>query len=661
MAHEFFFIAPISPGCPFPYWSNSSTQPCDRLFISDSPGDAAAWRGGALAFSVSLFVLATLEFIGFVQSHVVRARQRGWRTKWSKEWLKLRSFKVRVMQFLVILLAINILRAVDPYGIFGLVPPPVARAAANASTVANACVGLLFDLSMSGVLLQLPLQRRGGLTVLAAVALTILACFEACDGVPGRVGAVCSTAADVSLGVIFSIGGLVAFAQSVPVWRRTAHACVAVHLDPASPVETAAAVTTTGAVIATSSAVIATSSGIALATPSAGRMTRPSIQGLPESRLGRTPTASVVTDGDAATPVFEASGAAALAEGGLAASADRGSSGGGPSGEIGGLSPVSACLPLTPSIIRVRAGSTPGEGGGGRSSAPQSSSPYLLSAPRRAPRNSFAVSEDTPAASDAALGDRSTPLPQQPQQQPEVFSTLRISAGPAAAAAAASRASTAADITSTSQVQRIYSKRLRPIRAVSAEPGGGGGGSGRDAPDRPLPLTARSAAARAVSAEGGAPPPLSGAAAGHSGGRCCGLPGLQLRLLAVSTVFYALQVAVASFALAVVPTEAALGDSLSSVVPLAPPAAVFARSGMLLSFWVVPPIVVLLTTDGHATGLVAVTARRWLRRLQRRWPWLRRRGSVSAAAAAAGSSEERGRRLAGPRSLSASGRSVETV
>jgi hypothetical protein len=161
---------------------------------------------------------------------------------------------------------------------------------------------------------------------------------------------------------------------------------------------------------------------------------------------------------------------------------------------------------------------------------------------------------------------------------------------------------------------------------------------------------------------------LPATAGHHGGGRCQSLAGLQLRLLVVSTVFYALQVAVAAFALALAATEAELPESLGATVPLTSPRAVFTRNGMLLAFWVVPFIVVLLTTDGHAAALVAVACQRLLRRARRRWPWLlkhRARGGAAGAAAAGAAvvdaGEERGRRYASVRSLSGpvSGRSVE--
>ena len=118
MATGYFSVKPIQSGCPFPYASSASNASalsaaplCNVIFtdVADDAGaQATAWRALGLVFTCSLLVISTLEFVGFVQSHVKIARRRGYtKTTWAKEWWKLRTFKARMMQAVITLLAIN--------------------------------------------------------------------------------------------------------------------------------------------------------------------------------------------------------------------------------------------------------------------------------------------------------------------------------------------------------------------------------------------------------------------------------------------------------------------------------------------------------------------------------------------------------------------------
>ena len=153
MAHGggYFEVRPISPGCPFPLFranSSSIEGPCDLIYIGSSPDAFAVWRIAAVSYSCIALILCVLEFVGLVQLYVDQARQLGWGTHWFRERNELRSFKSRMMQAIIVLMLMNVFRAIDPYGIFGLVPPALGHAAVVAATITLVAIGLLFDLSL---------------------------------------------------------------------------------------------------------------------------------------------------------------------------------------------------------------------------------------------------------------------------------------------------------------------------------------------------------------------------------------------------------------------------------------------------------------------------------------------------------------------------------
>ena len=234
MATGLFSVQPISPGCPFPYHSSNSTAlSCDVVFAS-AFSNSLAWRSAGIAFSSTMLVFSVLEWAGFVQRYVDRARRMGWRTSWVREWYRLRSFKLQTLQALVALFTINLLFAVDPYGIFGTFPPEFSRVCLCGALVTCVSVALLFDLSMSGVLQQALLQRQRMLPIVVIVALLADVSFTVCDGSPGRVGVACHTAANVYVSVVLGLGGCTAFAHTIPAWRRLMCSTIVVHPSPSS-------------------------------------------------------------------------------------------------------------------------------------------------------------------------------------------------------------------------------------------------------------------------------------------------------------------------------------------------------------------------------------------------------------------------------------------
>lgn len=226
----FFEVFTPFPQCTYPFLPSNSSDPdnCDLTFAGAFPAHARALRAFGVVWSLGLLAASASELLGNTALSVERSRRRGQRTSWLREWWAMRTFKGRALAALTVLLAVNVVRAIDIRGSAGLIPVALELALDQLGVILSALIGALYTMSVTGVVMNRRRARRrvalhmsAGVAAFLALGMPLfVVVFAILDGLPGKAGAIVFACRMVVLGFYTTAAGAIASMYTLPEWRR---------------------------------------------------------------------------------------------------------------------------------------------------------------------------------------------------------------------------------------------------------------------------------------------------------------------------------------------------------------------------------------------------------------------------------------------------------
>lgn len=219
------FVVESAFACQYPWRPAPGNQGfCDVTFAAAFQTEWTAWQISGTIFSLAYLVLSVLELSGTVRSRVIRARLRGGRTTWSREWCKLQTLKCRAKQTIIWLAIFNIVRGGDMLGSAGIIPFPATFFLGTGSNLCAVLIVVLYVMSLSRALARVkrprPVSRATDTkiyTVLVAILL-VLAVASFGDAAPCGLGVSIYAWRTAALGLGSASLGLVTIAVTTRAW-----------------------------------------------------------------------------------------------------------------------------------------------------------------------------------------------------------------------------------------------------------------------------------------------------------------------------------------------------------------------------------------------------------------------------------------------------------